>query len=53
MEKKFNAGSGRMVTYDSYPYRKFVIGKINSDGTPNMAIGDRKVLNVTVDKVCR
>nr|UVX47920.1 MAG: hypothetical protein [Bacteriophage sp.] len=53
MEKKFNARSGRMVTYNPYPYRKFVIGKINSDGTPNMAIGDRKVLDVTVDKVCR
>lgn len=53
MEKKFNARLGRMVTYNSYPYKKFVIEKINSDGTLNMAIGDWKVLNVTVDKVCR
>ena len=51
MEKKFNARLGRMVTYDSYPYKKFVIEKINSDGTLNMAIGDWKALNVTVDKV--
>lgn len=53
MEKKFNARSGRTVTYDSYPYKRFVIGKINSDGTLNMAIGGRKASNVTVDKSLR
>lgn len=53
MEKKFNARLGRMVTYNSYPYKKFVIEKINSDGTLNTAIGDWKALNVTVDKSLR
>lgn len=53
MKKKFNARLGRKVTYNSYPVKKFVIEKINSDGTLDLAIGDWKVLNVTVDKVCR
>lgn len=53
MEKKFNSKLGRRVTYNFYPYKKFVIEKINPNGTLNMAIGDWKVLNVTVDKVCR
>ncbi len=51
--RKFNAKLGRGVTYNPYPYKKFVIEKINSDGTLNLAIGDWKVLKVTVDKVCR
>lgn len=51
--KKFNAKLGRKVTYNSYPYGKFVIEKINSDGTLNLRKGDWKVLNVTVDRVCR
>lgn len=53
MEKKFNARLGRMVTYNSYPYKKFVIEKINSDGTLNMAIGDWKIYHVKVKDVCR
>ena len=51
--RKFNAKLGREVTYNPYPYKKFVFEKINSDGTLNLAIGDWKVLKVTVDKVCR
>lgn len=51
--KKFNAKLGREVTFNFYPYKKFVIEKINSDGTLNLAIGVWKVLNVKVDDVCR
>lgn len=51
--KKFNAKLGRMVTYNFYPVKKFVIEKINPNGTLNLAIGDWKVLNVKVIDVCR
>lgn len=51
--KKFNAKLGRMVTYNFYPVKKFVIEKINPNGTLNLAINDWKVLNVKVIDVCR
>ena len=51
--KKFNVKIGRKVTYNSYPEKKFVIEKINPDGTLDLAVGDLKVLNVTIDRVCR
>ena len=51
--RKFNAKLGREVTYNFYPYKKFIIEGINSDGTLNLAIGTWKVLNVKVDNVCR
>lgn len=53
MMKKFNAKLGREVTFKFYPYKKFVIEKINPDGTLNLAIGVWKVLNVKVNDVCR
>lgn len=51
--KKFNARLGRMVTYNSYPVKKFVIEKINPNGTLDLAMGTWKVLNVKVEDVCR
>lgn len=53
MKKKFNAGSGRMVTYNFYPVKKSVIGKTNPNGTPDLAIGTWKILHVKVEDVCR
>jgi hypothetical protein len=53
MIRKFNAKIGRKVTYNSYPQKKFVIERINPDGTLDLAIGDWKILNVTIDRVCR
>ena len=44
MEKKFNAESGRRATY--YPCKKFVIGKINPDGTLDLATGTWKTYHV-------
>lgn len=37
MKKKFNAKLGRMVTYNFYPVKKFVIEKINPNGTLDLA----------------
>lgn len=51
--KKFNARLGRMVTYNSYPVKKFVIEKINPNGTLDLTMGTWKVLNVKVEDVCR
>ena len=53
MKKKFNAKLGRMVTYNSYPVKKFVIEKIHPNGTLDLAIGDWKILHVKVKDVCR
>lgn len=53
MEKKFNARLGRMVTYSSYSYKKFVIEKINPDGTLDSAIGTWKISYVKVEDACR
>lgn len=53
MKKKFNAGLGRMVTYNFYPVKKSVIGKINPDGTLDSAIGTWKILHVKVEDACR
>lgn len=51
--KKFNAKIGREVTYKFYPQKRFVIEKINQDGTIDLAIGVWKVLHVKIDNVCR
>lgn len=51
--EKFNARLGRMVTYNFYPVKKFVIEKINPNGTLDLAIGTWKVLHVKVEDVCR
>lgn len=53
MEKKFNAKLGRRVTYDFYPYKKFVIEKINPNGTLDLAMGTWKIYHVKVKDVCR
>ena len=53
MKKKFNAKLGSTVTYNFYPVKKFVIGKINPDGTPDSATGTWKILHVKVEDVCR
>lgn len=52
MEKKFNSKSGRRVTCNSYPYKKFVIGKINPNGTLDLAMGTWKTCHVKVEDVC-
>lgn len=51
--KKFHAKIGRKVTYNSYPQKKFVIEKINPDGTLDLEQGGWKILNVSIDRVCR
>ena len=54
--KKFNAKLGREVTYNFYPNGRFVIVKINNDGTLNLALrawSGWKVFNVKVKDVCR
>ena len=51
--KKFNAKLGRMVTYNFYPVKKFMIEKINPNGTLDLAIGTWKILHVKVEDVCR
>ena len=51
MEKKLNAKSGRRVTYNSYPYKKFVIEKINPNGTLDLATGTWKTYHAK--DVCR
>lgn len=53
MKKKFNARSGRMVTYSFYPVKEFVIEKINPDGTLDSATGTWKISHVKVEDVCR
>lgn len=53
MKKKFNAKSGRMVTYNFYTVKKFVTGKTNPNGTLALATGTWKILHVKVEDVCR
>lgn len=53
MKKKFNAELGRMVTYGFYPVKRFVIGKTDPNGTPDLATGTWKTLHVKVEDVCR
>lgn len=51
--KKFNAKLGRKVTYNYYPNSRFIIVKINNDGTLNIELNGWIVLNVKVNDVCR
>ena len=53
MKKKLNARLGRMVTYSFYPVKKFVIEKINPNGTLDLAIGAWRILHVKAEDVCR
>lgn len=53
MKKKFNSKLGRRVTYNFYPYKKFVIEKINPNGTLDLAMGTWKIYHVKVKDVCR